>query len=336
MAFQIKLQPVGESFACEPGESVLEAGLRAGIALPYSCRDGTCGTCKARVVEGNVVYTVDELPGLCPEERADGWCLMCQAQAQTDLTLEASVGAGAAQPIRVLPARVRGLERLADDVMRVTLQLPRTEKLGFRAGQYLDILLGEGRRRSYSLANPPEGDGDLELHIRHYPGGLFSDQLFNRTREGQVLRLRGPYGSFCLDEASGATRIFIAGGTGFAPVKSIIEDAHARGLDAPTHLYWGARRTQDIYLRDLAERWARELPGFRFVPVLSETDAGGAGGARLGFVHEAVLADFPDLSTCDVYASGPPPMVNAIRTQFPCNGARAERIFADSFEFARR
>ena len=330
--FDVTLDPGGASFSAGPDESILDAALRRGVALPYGCRNGTCGACRARVLDGRVHFPDGaELRGLTEREVRSGWTLLCQARASSDVRL-ATRADGAGPAVRTLPARVASRTRLAHDVMELRLQLPPTERLRYRAGQYVDILLRDGRRRAFSLANCPADDAHLVLHIRHVPGGTFSGHVFEALAERSLLRLQGPLGSFYLRTDSDRPVVLLAGGTGFAPVKAIIENALLAPLRREMHLYWGVRSERDLYLPDLPRAWARAHPRLHFVPVLSEPEPDWKG--RTGFVHEAVIADFPDLSGHEVYASGPPPMVTAARELFPERGLDLERLFFDSFDYA--
>ena len=330
--FDVALEPQGPAFLAGPDESILDAALRQGVALSYGCRNGACGACRGRVIAGRVhLPGGTELRGLTEREVQAGWTLLCQARASSDVRIAARAD-GAGDGVRTLPARVASRTRLAHDVMELRLQLPPTERLQYRAGQYVDILLSDGRRRAFSLANCPADDALLVLHIRHVPGGTFSGHVFEDLEERSLLRLQGPLGSFYLRTDSDRPVVLLAGGTGFAPVKAIIENALLAPLRREMHLYWGVRSERDLYMADLPRAWARAHPRLHFVPVLSEPGPDWSG--RTGFVHEAVLADFPDLSGHEVYASGPPPMVTAARELFPEHGLDLERLFFDSFDYA--
>ena len=330
--FDIALDPGGPVFSAGPDESVLDAALRQGVPLPYGCRNGACGACRGKVLSGRVHFADGtELRGLTEREVRAGWTLLCQARASSDLRI-APQADSAGPAVRTLPARVASRRHLAHDVMELRLQLPPTERLQYRAGQYVDILLRDGRRRAFSLANCPADDAHLVLHVRHVPGGAFSGQVFEALGEGSLLRLQGPLGSFHLRTDSDRPIVFLAGGTGFAPIKAIIENALLAPPRREMHLYWGVRSERDLYLPDLPREWARAHSRLRFVPVLSEPDR--AWDGRTGLVHEAVLADFPDLAGHEVYASGPPPMVTSAREIFPDRGLDLERLYFDSFDYA--
>ena len=340
--YHVRIRRSGRTFDVQAGETVLDGALRHGLLLPYSCRSGSCGTCKGGLLEGAVDYGTYEEKALSADERAAGRALFCQARPLTDLVIEArEVVAPADIEIKTLPCRVIKIERAAHDVMVLSLKLPQHERLKFLAGQYIDILLRDGQRRSFSLANPPSQTDSLEIHVRRVPGGKFTDHVFTTLQEKDLLRFRGPLGIFFLrdDDSEPSSNIerpvvLIAGGTGFAPIKSIVLDALARGAKRPMHLYWGVRARRDLYMNDLAESWQREHVHIRYTPVLSEASRTDAWSGRTGWVHDAVLADYADLSGIDVYASGPPPMIEAIRATFLARGLPEDRLHYDSFEFA--
>ncbi len=335
MTFSIRIDPSGRTFTAESGEKILEAALRQGITLPYSCRNGACGTCKAALRSGQVDYGAYEEKALSQDERRAGKVLLCQALALSDVVVEArELITPAGIVIKTLPCRVMKMEHAAHDVMILHLNLPQSERLAFLAGQYIEILLKDGQRRSFSLANPPHADEFLELHVRHVPNGSFTDHVFLRMRERDLLRFRGPLGTFFLREESVQPIVFIAGGTGFAPIKAIVEHALVKNIRRPMHLYWGARAQRDLYRHALVESWTQANPHLRYTPVLSEPAPEDRWQGRTGFVHEAVAAEYPDLSEYEVYASGPPPMIEAIKRTFFPRALSPERLFFDSFEFA--
>lgn len=335
MTFKVRIEPSGHEFTVAEKETVLDAALRHGYTLPYSCRNGSCGTCKGRLRSGEVDYGVYEEKALSAAERAAGLALFCQAVPRSDLVIEAKeLATVAGIIIKTLPARVVKMERAADDVMILSLKLPANQRLQFLAGQYVDILLKDNQRRSFSLANPPHADEFLELHVRHVPNGLFTTHVFTRMKEKDLLRLRGPLGIFFLREESDRPAILVAGGTGFAPIKGILEHAFARGFRRPLHLYWGVRAQRDLYRDALPRAWAREHAHFKYTPVLSEPRPEEGWNGRTGWVHDAVIADYPDLSGHEVYASGPPPMIEAVKRTFFARGLAPDRLYFDSFELA--
>lgn len=331
MSFTVHIEPSGHEFTVRSEETVLDAALRQNIGLPYGCRNGACGSCIGSLLEGEIDYPSGNTTAL--EGQADDACLMCQAVPRSDL--RCAVGeveqAEEIQP-RTLPCRVDGKEQLSHDVVRLYLRQPEGQRLQFLAGQYLDIILKDGRKRAFSIANAPHDDAFIELHIRHIEGGEFTDHVFSAMEEKEILRIQAPLGRFTLREESERPLIFIAGGTGFAPIKGMIEHAFHVGIRRPMHLYWGVRSRRDLYLPELAVQWAAAHPGFRFVPVLSEPDADWEG--RSGFVHQAVVEDHPDMSGFDVYMAGPPVMVRAGRKAFEDAGLGLEHMFSDAFEFA--
>jgi CDP-4-dehydro-6-deoxyglucose reductase len=307
MSFTVTVSASGHRFEVEENETILEAAIRQDVGLPYGCRNGRCGSCAAELVSGEVVYHGSP-PAL--EEAGAGKCLPCQGFAASDLTIAAREAETAADiEVKLLPCRVHAVDHLSHDVVRLLLKLPEGQRLQFRAGQYLDFLLADGRRRAFSIANAPHDDEYIELHIRHVDGGKFTDWVFNQMKERTILRIQAPLGTFTLDEDSERPMIFMGGGTGFAPLKGQIEHAFEAGIQRPMHLFWGVRAQRDLYLPELPQLWIREHSNFSFVPVLSEPDAGWQG--RTGWVHEAVVEDFPDLSGFDLYMAGPPPMVSA-------------------------
>jgi CDP-4-dehydro-6-deoxyglucose reductase len=333
---KVTVQPSGQSFEAQEGESVLAAALRQGVMLPYGCKNGACGSCKGKIVAGAVDYGHYHARVLTEAERAHGKALFCQAKPLGELVIESrTIGAAKDIAVRLLPCRVQQLEKAADDVMIVRLKLPANERLQFLAGQYIDFLLKGGERRSFSMANAPHADELLELHIRQVAGGSFTEHVFGKMKERDILRLEGPLGSFFLREDSAKPVVLVASGTGFAPIKSMLESAFHRKVARPMVLYWGARRPKDLYLNALPERWAREQPNFRYVPVISEARPEDAWSGRTGFVHRAVMEDLPDLSRHQVYACGVPIMVDSARKDFigQCQLPEDE-FYADSFTTA--
>jgi CDP-4-dehydro-6-deoxyglucose reductase, E3 len=325
---KVKVQPSGHEFDVEEGESVLTAALRQHLVLPYGCRNGACGSCKGRIVEGRVDYGVYQRKALTEEEKAQGKALFCQAKPLTELVIEArTIGAARDIPIRTLPCRVQKMERLADDVMALHLRLPANERLQFLAGQYIEFLLKDGSRRSFSMGNAPHDDELIQLHVRHVAGGQFTDHVFGKMKERDILRLEGPLGTFFLREDSVKPIVFVASGTGFAPIKAIIEHALHKGVTRPMVLYWGGRRPKDLYMDALARQWPIE-----YIPVVSDALPEDNWTGRTGFVHRAVMQDFPNLSGHQVYACGVPVMVDAAKHDFTqqCK-LPEEEFFADSF-----
>jgi CDP-4-dehydro-6-deoxyglucose reductase len=356
----VRIEPHGRTLRVAAGQAVLEAALASGLNLPHSCKSGHCGSCRARLVSGETYYPEAGLPlGITAEEARNGQILLCQARADSDLTVEARLIASVADvEIKTLPCRIARLNRLAPDVMQVFLRLPTVEHLRFHPGQYLDVLLEAGRRRSFSIASPPHDSELIELHVRRVNGGGFTERLFGAARgddsaardgwapaaltdaataarlaAGSLLRIEGPMGQFSYREGS-CPVLMVAGGTGFAPIKSMLRHVLESGLPRDIHFYWGARHAPDIYEESVVLGWVRRYPKLRFTAVLSEATTAEAAHHRAGWVHEAVLADYPDLAPFEVYAAGPPAMIEAMRAGFPRHGLPAERLYFDSFDYA--
>jgi CDP-4-dehydro-6-deoxyglucose reductase len=337
MTFQITVQPSGHQFTCEADETVLSAAIRAGIGLPYGCKNGACGSCKGKVLEGELSHKPHQQRALSDIEKAQGMSLFCCSKPVGDIVIEQRELSGFGDiPIRKMPCRIARIERPAPDVAIVSLQLPANERLQFRAGQFLEFILKDGRRRSYSMATPPSENNRVELHIRHMPGGAFTDHVFGagatQMKLREIQRVEGPFGSFFLRDDSDKPIVFLASGTGFAPIKAIIERMAQQEVKRPAVLYWGGRRPQDLYMHAKAEEWARTLPGFSYVPVVSDAKPEDNWQGRTGFVHRAVMEDLPDLSGHQVYACGAPIMVDSARKDFTrLNGLPAEEFYADAF-----
>jgi CDP-4-dehydro-6-deoxyglucose reductase len=337
MSFKVTVHPSNHEFSVEEGQSVLDGALAAGIVLPYSCRNGACSTCKGKVVEGS--YDAGSSPAqiLSPEDLREGYTLFCQAKPASDMVIEAhEIRMASDIQIRKMPSRVMDISRLGEDVIILKLQLPAADPFRYYAGQYLEFILKDGRRRSYSMATPPVDDNLVELHIRHLPGGAFTDHVFGAgataMKPREILRVEGPFGSFFLRDDSEKPIVFLASGTGFAPIKAIIERMIATGDPRKAVLYWGGRRPSDLYMHELAQQWTEELPGFDYVPVISEALPQDGWTGRTGFVHQAVMQDIPDLSGYQVYACGAPIMVENARKDFVhVNGLPEDEFFADAF-----
>lgn len=336
MSFNVTIQPAGISFEVPRDEPLLAAAIRQGVGLPYGCRDGACGSCKSRLLEGRVIHGAHQLKALSLQEEEQGFILTCCATPQTDCVVEARSVPGAGQfPVLKLPSRVLSLTRAAPDVMILKLQLPANQNLQYHAGQYIEFILQGGLRRSYSMANAPHALGSppaIELHIRHMPGGRFTDHVFGAMKEREILRMEGPYGSFFLREDSAKPMVLLASGTGFAPIKALIEHLQMKGSPRPTVLYWGGRRPQDLYLDAWCREQAATMHHLRYVPVVSDALPEDAWAGRTGFVHQAVMQDLPDLSGHQVYACGAPIVVESAERDFTARcGLPAEEFFADAF-----
>ncbi|HEX7341417.1 MAG TPA: 2Fe-2S iron-sulfur cluster-binding protein [Rhodanobacteraceae bacterium] len=336
MAFVVTLDGSGHQFPVEDGETVLEAAQRAGLALPYSCRSGVCGSCKAIVLDGQFDYPRNPPTALSAAERARHAALLCQAVPTSDLVLKArEVSSVEDMPRRELVVTVVAKDFPAADVARLWLAVPAgVPRLRWLPGQYVDVLLDDGRRRAFSLARAPHLGPELVVHVRHVAGGGFTSRVFHELAVGDHLRIAGPQGTFVPREDSERPMIFVAGGTGFAPIKALVEHFLHLGTRRPMHVYWGARRAADLYMRALPESWAREVSTLDFVPVVSDPEEARRAHLRAGLVHETVLADWPDLSGFDIYMCGPPALIDAGRRSFIEAGLPDGQLYYDSFEYA--
>jgi len=340
VSYQVTLKASGKQFTVQKDETLLEAALHQGITLPYGCKNGACGSCKGKILEGQVEHGQHSASALSPADEASGSTLFCCAHPKSDLLIEAREVQGAGDiAVRKLPCRVNSISRPSEDVAILKLQLPATERFQFLAGQYLEFLLKDGQRRAYSIANAPDQEGPLELHLRHLPGGLFTDFVFGAKelalKEKDILRFEGPLGSFFLREDSKKPIIFVAAGTGFAPIKSIVEQMQLKKIQRPIHLYWGGRRPRDLYLDALCQTWEKDIPEFTYTPVISDALPEDQWTGRTGFVHQAVITDYQNMADLQVYACGAPVMVNAARQDFSsqCH-LPEEEFYADSFTSA--
>jgi CDP-4-dehydro-6-deoxyglucose reductase len=345
MGFTVTIRPSGRTFTTEGDETVLAAALREGIGLPYGCKNGACGTCRGKLLEGTLTHKPHAASALSAADEARGYTLFCSALPQSDLVIEARELTGFGDiPIRKMPGRIAKIERVAPDVAIVSVQLPANERLQFRAGQYMDFILKDGARRQYSIATAPHADELIQLHIRHTPGGVFTDRLFGAVepavKERDILRIEAPLGTFFLREDNARPIVLLAGGTGFAPIKAIAEHIFHQRINVDesgkpareVRLYWGARSRQDLYMNAVPEAWAAAQPNFSYVPVLSEPKAEDGWSGRTGFVHRAAIEDLPDLSGHQVYACGAPAMIDAARRDFAAEGGLPEdQFFADAF-----
>ena len=336
MSFTVTVQPSGRVFTVERDEPILIAAIRQGIGLPYGCKDGACGSCKCRLVEGRVIHGVHQSRALSADEEAAGWMLTCQAAPQTDIVLEARTVPGAGEfPVRKMPSRVTRIDRPAPDVAILQMQLPANDRLQYHAGQYVEFILRDGARRSYSMANAPHTQVDkpgIELHLRHLPGGKFTDHVFTTLKEKDILRMEGPFGSFFLREDSDKPMILLASGTGFAPIKAMIEHLIWKASQRKAVLYWGARSRADLYLHDWALAATERMANLQYVPVLSEAKPEDEWTGRTGFVHQAVMHDHPNLLQHQVYACGAPIMVDSAQRDFVARcGLPDDEFYADAF-----
>jgi CDP-4-dehydro-6-deoxyglucose reductase len=336
MPFSVTVQPSGKIFSVERDEPILQAAIRQGVGLPYGCKDGACGSCKCRMLEGRVIHGAHQQKALNAEEEGAGFILTCQAAPQTDIVLEARTVPGAGEyPVRKLPCRVLSIDRPAPDVAILKLQLPANDPFLYRAGQYVEFILRDGSRRSYSMATAPLPAGDkpaIELHLRHLPGGKFTDHVFGAMKEKDILRVEGPFGSFFLREDTDKPMVLLASGTGFAPIKAIIEHMIRKASQRKAVLYWGCRSKVDLYMHAWAEEATARLPTLRYVPVLSEPEPEDTWAGRTGLVHQAVMHDLPNLMEHQVYACGAPIMVESAQRDFIARcGLPDDEFYADSF-----
>jgi len=333
MTFQISIQPSGRNFTVEEGETMLSAGIRQGIGLPYGCKDGACGSCKCKKLEGTVVHGLHQSKALSDVEEAAGLVLTCCGVPQSDVVLESrQVTQAGAFPIRKMPARVNALERLSHDVMLIRLQLPANDPFVYHAGQYVEFILRDGARRSYSMANARHNGPMVDLHVRHMPGGRFTDHVFGAMKEKEILRIEGPFGSFYLREDTDKPMVLLASGTGFAPIKALIEHMQFQKITRPATLYWGGRRPEDLYQDAWVRAQLEQMPNLTYVPVVSNATPQDAWTGRTGFVHKAVIEDLPDLSGYQVYACGAPIVVDSARLDYSdLAGLPEDEFYADSF-----
>ncbi|MBT0571562.1 CDP-6-deoxy-delta-3,4-glucoseen reductase [Curvibacter sp. CHRR-16] len=331
--WDIHVEPSGRQFQALESETILDAAIRQGIPLPYGCKDGACGSCRCRKLSGEVEHKSYHSNAMSDAQLADGWVLCCRAVALSPVVLESKqVTSADAFPVKKMPTRVASMERLTPDVMRLLLQLPANDSFQYYAGQYIEFLLRDGSRRSYSMANAPSSANQMELHIRHMPGGKFTDHVFGTMKEKEILRMEGPYGSFYLREDSDKPVVLLASGTGFAPIKAILEQLMARPSKRAIALYWGGRRPGDLYMESWIAHAAQQLPTLHYTPVVSNALPEDNWQGRTGWVHQAVLQDLPDLSGHQVYACGAPAMVHAARTDFSAIGQLPEsEFYADAF-----
>jgi CDP-4-dehydro-6-deoxyglucose reductase len=330
--YRVTIEKSGHRFEVAEGDSVLAGALAAGYTLPYGCRNGACGSCKGRIVEGRVDFGKHQPYTLTEGEKQAGFALFCCATPLTDLTVDVREVGGGEIPVRKLPCRVQSIDRPAADVVVVKLKLPTNERLQFLAGQYIEIIMRDGKRRAYSMANPPHDDEHIELHVRNMKGGAFTEYVFNAMKEKDILRFEGPLGTFFLREDSDKPMVFIASGTGFAPIKAIVEHAFHRGIKREMILYWGGRRPADLYFSDLARNWEQEHANFSFVPVVSDAEPEDHWTGRTGFVHLAALEGLPDLSCYQAYVCGAPVVVEAAhRDLIALGGLPQEEFYSDAF-----
>jgi len=325
-------QVSGKSFQCRSDQTVLDGALSNGFNFPYGCQNGFCGQCKAVILNGEIDYDEGNPEAISDDDIEANMALLCQCKAKSDLYIAVDeIDSLANIQIRSMPCRVEEVNHLNHDVVQLILKIPGSQSLQYLAGQYLDIEHPEFEPRAFSIANAPVNSNLLELHIRLVEGGQFTNFVFNALTEKTILRIEGPKGSFFLREESDCPIIFIAGGTGFGPIKAIIENLILMNSSRTVYLYWGVRTEQDFYL-NLPSEWSEKHSNISFIPVLSEPDSSWSGMS--GYVHEVVMKDFENLIDFEVYACGPPVMVKAAAKSCIENNLKKENFFSDSFEYA--
>ena len=335
MSFKIIVPASGHEFIAEENETILAAALRQGVGLPYGCRNGACGKCSGEIISGETTYDTASLRASAKKEHEAGKTLFCQACAASDLEIKVrEITKSTDVEIKMLPCRVEKMQLLTHDVMQLRLKLPETERLQFLAGQYLEFVLKDGKRRAFSIASAPHNDAYIELHIRHVPDGHFGDFVFDGLKEKTLMRIEGPLGSYYLREDSDRSIILIAGGTGFAPLKGMLEHAFFIALDRPIHVFCGVRSKRDLYMDEMMQQWSKQHENLKYTAVLSDPMDGDDWQGETGFVHESVVSHYADLSEFDVYLSGPPPMVKAGMNAFYERGLPETQIYSDSFEYS--
>ncbi len=333
MSYQLQILPVGLSCPLLPEQTVLDAALADGLMLKHSCRTGTCGSCKGQVLSGEVEHGDSPLEVLSAAERARGLALFCCATARSDLVIEApEVTALRGIGIQQMGVRVASLDKVSSDVAVLRLTLAPGAGFTYFPGQYVQVLLKDGSRRSYSMATHAPRDNQLELHIRHMPGGVFSGHVFNALQPKAILRMEGPFGSFYLRDSE-RPMIFLASGTGFAPIQALLEQLREQGHNRrPVYLYWGGRRREDLYRHEQLLAWEAQLPWLRYTPVLSDPTAACDWQGATGFVHRQVLSDFQSLKGFEVYACGAPIVVDSARRDYvELRQLEAADFYADAF-----
>ncbi|MFD2641553.1 CDP-6-deoxy-delta-3,4-glucoseen reductase [Pseudomonas japonica] len=332
MSFQMRIEPVGLSCPVSPEQSVLDAALADGLMLKHSCRTGTCGSCKGRLLSGQVDHADSPLEVLSEAERAQGLALFCCARARSDLVIEApEVTELRGISIQQMGVRVAAIDKVSHDVAVLRLMLAPGSTFSYFPGQYVQVLLKDGSRRSYSMATAAAREQQLELHIRHMPGGVFSGHVFNALQPKAILRMEGPFGSFFLRQGE-APMVFLASGTGFAPIQALLEQLREQGNRRPVYLYWGGRRREDLYRHEQLLAWEAELAWLRYTPVLSEPGESCDWQGATGFVHRQVMEDFHSLKGFEVYACGAPIVVESARREYVAQRGLAEVDFhADAF-----
>ena len=332
MTYKVKIKPGGHEFEIEQGETILDAAMRQSIDLPYGCRSGACGSCVGYILKGDIEYESEPIAitdAMVEEKKV----LFCSALALSDLVIgTVEIEGLEGVEIKNLRCRVDEKLQLCHDVIQLKIKLADDQRLQFRAGQYIEFILDDGKRRAFSIANAPHDDEHIELHIRHVDGGVFTDFLFEEMPDKAMLRIEGPLGTFFLREQSTRPILLVGGGTGFGPLKGMVEHALHVGINQPIHVFMGVRARRDLYMEKAVKDWEKQ--GVKFTAVLSEPKAEDDWQGESGFVHDVVAKTYSDMSGFDIYISGPPPMVHAAADLFSQQGALTEHMFSDAFEYS--
>ena len=325
---QIVNKITNHCFSAKEDESILAAALSAGFHFPYGCQKGFCGKCKGVVIEGKINHPSPPPKGIEASERIEGFALMCQSKALSNLIIAVDeITTSAMIESKTYPSKVMAIEHLNHDVVKMTVETLNNDTMQFFAGQYVDLIYPNFKARSFSIANAPTNSNLIEFHIRLVTGGRFTHFIFEELKEKTPLQIEGPKGSFYLREGNSPI-IMLAGGTGFGPIKAMIEHSLA-SQKRPIVLYWGVRDEVDFYM-NLPFVWAKKYGHIEFIPVLSEANPNWLG--RIGFVHEALLEDIKNLSPYEAYVCGPPVMVEAAVSTFISHGLKKQNFYSDSFE----
>jgi len=333
MSFLITLANEEIQFHCEQNQTILEAALEQNIAISYGCKNGFCGSCKGNLLQGEISYLEGQPDGITEEQVSNNEALFCKASPLSDLTIDVKVvELEKTIEVKNLPAKVKEIKHLCDDVIQMVLQLPSVEPFEFRAGQWIYFVLKDGKKRAFSIANGPNDKNELELQIRHALGGVFTDFVFNELKPGAVLQIEGPHGTF-FDQQDEEPVLLVAGGTGFAPIKGILEAMLERDTDQSIHLFWGLREKKDLYLQGLIQKWVTEN-NISYTPVLSEPETGSDWEGKTGFVHQAVLEAYPKMAQFAVYMAGPPQMIQSCQDTFTQAGLNEDKLYFDSFDYS--
>jgi CDP-4-dehydro-6-deoxyglucose reductase len=327
VGFRIAIAGEDRAFEAAPGETVLAAATRAGVRLPHSCTLGNCGSCRVRLAEGAVTYDGQPL-ALSQAEAAEGFALACQARPEGDLVIEVPK-AEVPEPSRQM-ALVTDVSPLAASVTRVALVLPELDPFVYLPGQHANLFLPDGTHRSFSMASAPSGN-EADFHVRRIPGGRFTEGFLANLQPGDMIEAELPLGAFRLHAEDYRELVFVATGTGIAPIKAMLESLLDDPDCPPVSRYWGMRSEDELYLADTIASWEGRLYEFRCVPVLSR--AGASWSGRRGHVQDAVLADFASLAEHSIYLCGSPAMIAGAKERFAARGASATHLYADGFSF---